>query len=232
MYSLTFLQCIPCFHYFLLTLVLLLIARIKYPHPESLEVEEKKEETKDNISKSFYFYLIAISFCAFGFIDFPLITYHVETLNIFDVKNLPLLYSLAMLIDAFAALFFGTLFDKFGIKVLILSTLVSFLFALFIFIFPNSYTIYIGVALWGVGMGAQESILKSAVAKLTSKDKRSLGFGLFEGVFGLRWFVGSMILGILYEASLLALAVVSMAFEIVSIGFYILSIKSNIVKKT
>ena len=88
----------------ILTLVLLLIARIKYPHPESLEVEEKKEETKDNISKSFYFYLIAISFCAFGFIDFPLITYHVETLNLFDVKNLPLLYSLAMLIDAFAAL--------------------------------------------------------------------------------------------------------------------------------
>ena len=215
----------------ILTLVLLLIARIKYPHPESLEVEEKKEETKDNISKSFYFYLIAISFCAFGFIDFPLITYHVETLNLFDVKNLPLLYSLAMLIDAFAALLFGTLFDKFGIKVLILSTLVSFLFPLFIFIFPNSYTIYIGVALWGVGMGAQESILKSAVAKLTSKDKRSLGFGLFEGVFGLSWFLGSMILGILYEASLLALAVVSMAFEIVSIGFYILSIKSNIVKK-
>ena len=121
----------------ILTLVLLLIARIKYPHPESLENEEKKEETKDNISKSFYFYLIAISFCAFGFIDFPLITYHVETLNIFDVKNLPLLYSLAMLIDAFAALFFGTLFDKFGIKVLILSTLVSFLFPLFIFIFPT-----------------------------------------------------------------------------------------------
>ena len=216
----------------ILTLVLLLIARIKYPHPESLEIEEKKEETKDNISKSFYFYLIAISFCAFGFIDFPLITYHVETLNIFDVKNLPLLYSLAMLIDAFAALFFGTLFDKFGIKVLILSTLVSFLFPFFIFIFPNAYTIYIGVSLWGVGMGAQESILKSAVAKLTSKDKRSLGFGLFEGVFGLSWFLGSMILGILYEASLLALAVVSMAFEIVSIGFYILSIKSNIVKKT
>ena len=81
-------------------------------------------------------------------------------------------------------------------------------------------------------MGAQESILKSAVAKLTSKDKRSLGFGLFEGVFGLSWFLGSMILGILYEASLLALTVVSMAFEIVSIGFYILSIKSNIVQKT
>ena len=54
---------------------------------------------------------------------------------------------------------------------------------------------------------------------------------LKEPCNGLGWFIGSIILVILYEASILVLTVVSMAFEIVSIGFYILSIKSNIIQK-
>ena len=130
-----------------------------------------------------------------------------------------------MLIDAFAALLFGTLFDKFGIKVLILSTLVSFLFPLFIFIFPNSYTIYIGVALWGVGMGAQESIMKAAVAGIVPKSMRSTGFGIFETGFGIAWFLGSWITGYFYDHNLYLMIFISVASQGMAILFYYLSIK-------
>ena len=144
-------------------------------------------------------------------------------LNIIKVEYLPILYSIAMLIDAFAALLFGVLFDKFGIKVLVLSTLLSFSFPLFIFNYSSKPMIYIGVVMWGCGMGAQESILKAAVAKLVPKETRSLGFALFEGIFGLCWFIGSYVLGWLYEFDLIALIITSMSFAGISIIFYVLS---------
>lgn len=46
----------------------------------------------------------------------------------------------------------------------------------------------LGVALWGVGMGAQESVMKAAVATMTSKEHRAGSYGAFEFFFGLAWF--------------------------------------------
>ena len=211
----------------ILTLCILLFARVKYPTPETFE--DDKEEDKSNklvISKSFKYYLVAISLVAFSFIDFPLITYHVASLNIINEKNLPMLYSLAMLVDSISALIFGFLFDKIGFKTLVLSTLLSMTFPLFIFNFNNSVLIIIGICLWGVGMGAQESILKSSVAKLSTKETRSKCFGLFEGVFGLSWFIGSSVLGLIYEASMIAFIIIPIILQICAMIGYILSIRN------
>ena len=211
----------------ILTLCILLFARVKYPTPETFE--DDKEEDKSNqlvISKSFKYYLVAISLVAFSFIDFPLITYHVASLDIINEKNLPMLYSLAMLVDSISALIFGFLFDKIGFKTLVLSTLLSMTFPLFIFNFNNSVLIIIGICLWGVGMGAQESILKSSVAKLSTKETRSKCFGLFEGIFGLSWFIGSFVLGLIYEASMIAFIIIPIILQICAIIGYILSIRN------
>ena len=211
----------------ILTLCILLFARVKYPTPETFE--DDKEEDNSNklvISKSFKYYLVAISLVAFSFIDFPLITYHVSSLNIINEKNLPMLYSLAMLVDSISALIFGFLFDKIGFKTLVLSTLLSMTFPLFIFNFNNSALIIIGICLWGVGMGAQESILKSSVAKLSTKETRSKCFGLFEGIFGLSWFIGSFVLGFIYEASMIAFIILPIILQTCAIIGYILSIRN------
>lgn len=211
----------------ILTLCILLFARVKYPTPETFE--DDKEEDNSNklvISKSFKYYLVAISLVAFSFIDFPLITYHVSSLNIINEKNLPMLYSLAMLVDSISALIFGFLFDKIGFKTLVLSTLLSMTFPLFIFNFNNSVLIIIGICLWGVGMGAQESILKSSVAKLSTKETRSKCFGLFEGIFGLSWFIGSFVLGFIYEASMIAFIILPIILQTCAIIGYILSIRN------
>ena len=80
------------------------------------------------------------------------------------------------------------LFDKIAFKSLILSTLCSFMFPLFIFVATNKLMVFI---MWFLGHWYWQSRInsKSAVAKLIGKNKRSLGFGLFEGVFGLCWFL-------------------------------------------
>lgn len=41
----------------------------------------------------------------------------------------------------------------------------------------------IRIILWGIGMGAQESIIKAAVSKIIPKNMRSTGFGIFETEF-------------------------------------------------
>jgi len=101
------------------------------------------------------------------------------------------------------------------------------MFSLFIFIGHSLPMIVIGSVLWGVGMGAQESILKSAVTILIPKNNRAIGFGIFEFSFGLFWFIGSYIIGVLYEVSLVWLIIFSCGFEALSLPFYLLSSRKN-----
>ena len=55
----------------------------------------------------------------------------------------------------------------------------SSLFAPLVF-FPNAHGRLRGMTLWGMGMGAQESILKAALAGLVSGDKRGSAYGIFN----------------------------------------------------
>ena len=59
--------------------------------------------------------MVAISFIAIGFMDYPLIAYHLEETNRITSEHIPLLYAMAMGVDAIAALIFGYLFDRKGI---------------------------------------------------------------------------------------------------------------------
>lgn len=210
----------------LITLGLVLFSRYRYPHPETFEqTEEKKEAFR--FRKSFVFYMIAISLFAFGFADFTLITLHAAKTQAFPDSTLSLLYAAAMAVDAFAALFFGWLFDRIGLKALILSTLCSAFFAGFVFLTGNPVLIGVGIVLWGVGMGAQESIMKAAVSSIIPRTHRSAGFGIFETGFGVAWFLGSWLLGALYDVRPLYLVLVSVAAQLLAVPFYLLSLKAD-----
>ncbi len=210
----------------LITLGLVLFSRYRYPHPETFEqTEEKKEAFR--FRKSFVFYMIAISLFAFGFADFTLITLHAAKTQAFPDSTLSLLYAAAMAVDAFAALFFGWLFDRIGLKALILSTLCSAFFAGFVFLTGNPVLIGVGIVLWGVGMGAQESIMKAAVSSIIPRTHRSAGFGIFETGFGVAWFLGSWLLGALYDVRPLYLVLVSVAVQLLAVPFYLLSLKAD-----
>ena len=200
----------------LITLFCLLRAKHKFPHPEQFE-KVNEEHSKLSLNKNFWIYNIAISLFAFGFLDFPLITMHVSKLSIMPQTYLPLLYAVAMLVDAFAALIFGWMYDKYGMRVLMLSNLLAAGFVALIFMTHSVSGIVLGVILWGIGMGAQESILKSAVATLVPKQNRSMGFGLFETLFGACWFIGSWVLGVLYDYSIGVMVVMSVVTQLLSI---------------
>lgn len=210
----------------LITIGLVVFSKIKYPNPEMFE-KQKEEETQFHFHRSFVFYMIAICLFAFGFADFTLITLHAAKMRAFPDSTLSLLYAAAMAIDAFAALFFGWLFDKIGLKALIFSTLFSAFFSCFIFLTGSPIMIMVGILLWGIGMGAQESIMKAAVSKIIPRSMRSTGFGIFETGFGIAWFLGSWLLGALYDIKPLYLVVISMIAQILAIVFYVACIKTE-----
>ena len=202
-----------------ITLVLLLVTRLKFPNPEHFE-PEPKAYVPFRLDKPFLLYIAGISLFAFGFIDYSLVVMHISAAFDFSTETLPLLYAGAMLVDAVAALGFGLLYDKKGAKALILSTLLSAPFAVCIFAFRSVPLLLIGLFMWGVGMGAQESILKAAVANIVPKQSRATGYGIFECAFGVFWFLGSWLLGILYDHSLPAMIALSVAAQLAAIPLY------------
>ncbi len=211
----------------LITIALVIISKVKYPDPEIFEKAQDETKTEFHFKKSFVFYMAAICLFAFGFADFTLITLHSARSEAFPAATLSLLYAAAMAVDAFAALFFGWLFDKIGLKALIYSTLCSTFFAPFVFLSSNPILIGTGIVLWGIGMGAQESIMKAAVSKIVPKSMRSTGFGIFETGFGIAWFLGSWLLGALYDINALWVAIVSVAVQLLAVVFYIITIRSE-----
>jgi len=141
--------------------------------------------------------------------------------------TLPLLYAGAMLVDAIAALIFGYMYDRIGVKALVISTVISAPFALCIFTTVSVPLLFLGIALWGVGMGAQESILKAAVSTMVPKNSRATGYGIFECSFGIFWFLGSWLLGMLYEFHLPTMIAVSVLAQLLAIPLYLYSARSK-----
>lgn len=206
----------------LTTVVLLLFARRKFPNPENFEPDVKKT-VKIRMNRPFLLYLIAISLFSLGFLDFPLITMHTARRGMLPDDFLPLIYAGAMFLDAVAALVFGWLFDKYGLSILMLSTLIAAPFAWFVFGGSSPWALFIGVGLWGIGMGAQESVLKAAVTSLVPKGNRSTGYGVFQTAFGICLFIGSWLMGILYDVSIPALIAFSILTQLAAIPFFYFS---------
>lgn len=198
------------------TLVTLIISKWKYPHPEEFETTKEKS---NRFSSAFYWYLGAISFLALGFIDYPVIAYHLESMTSIEVVYIPLLYALAMGVDAIAALIFGSLFDRIGETSLQIAIGIAMFYVPFAFLSQSPWLIIVGIILWGIGMGAQESILKAVVALVVSKEKRATAYGWMNAIFGLAWWLGSMAMGALYQVNLLGMVIFSIVMELFSIGF-------------
>jgi MFS family permease len=200
----------------LLCLTTLVFARIWYPRPHELEERSTELLETKGFSKTYWIYVAAGALIAAGFADFSLVSFHFKkAANISDTE-VALFYALAMGAGAMTNLVFGRLFDRVGVPVAIGAFLVGSLFAPFVFL-GQFWLILIGMVLWGIGMGAQNSLLKAMLAGVIPASKRSTGFGLFYTFFGVAWFIGSALMGFLYDKSLVTLIVFSVACQLMAV---------------
>lgn len=197
----------------LVGLGVLLVGQQLYPNPRSFEPDPPASEGK-GLPRVFWIYLVAAACVAMGFADFPLIALHLQQVRGQgrEEVGIPLLYALAMGVDAVAALLCGRLFDRMGLWSLLGAVLLACGFAPLAFSGRYDLTV-LGMVLWGIGMGAQESIMKAAVAGMVPPESRGVAFGLFTSGYGLAWFLGSALMGWLYDLSLPGLVIFSMGMQ-------------------
>ncbi|HUK41387.1 MAG TPA: MFS transporter [Candidatus Acidoferrales bacterium] len=204
-----------------LALLVLLATRFVYPNPQDLEKISSDLETKE-LSRRYWLYLGASGLIAAGYVDFPLIAYHFAKSQLAPAPDwIPILYAIAMGADALAALVLGRLFDRVGLPLLVGTVLVCAFFPALVF-FGGFQIAMLGMILWGIGMGVQESIMRAVIADMVSADRRATAYGIFNGGFGVFWLLGSALMGVLYDRSIFALTVFSMLAQLASLPLFLL----------
>ncbi|MCX7987614.1 MAG: MFS transporter [Bacteroidales bacterium] len=199
----------------LVALSILWYCKKLYPLPENLEIKRITVATS-GFRSNYWIYVIAIALIAAGYADFPLIAYHFKAQGLANDAVIPIFYAAAMGADALTALILGRLYDRNGIFVMGITFLIALGFAPLVF-FGNHIWLWIGMILWGIGMGAQESIVRAEIAGIIPQDKRGLAFGTFNAIYGISWFVGSAIMGLLYDFSLWATVLFSVLSQLIAV---------------
>ncbi|MCS7182618.1 MAG: MFS transporter [Thermoanaerobaculum sp.] len=166
---------------------------------------------------SFWWLLAFVALHVAGFAHFQLLAFHLQKHQVLPTVSIPVLFSLAMLVDGAVALPAGWLFDRVGLKALCLVPLVTAPVALLVFT-TSPIAAAVGVALWGAAMGLEETILKAAVATLVEAPRRATAFGLFHAVSGLAWLVGSLLLAGLYSQNPLAAGAASLMLQVLALA--------------
>jgi len=197
----------------------LLIARAWFP---AQGTTAPVQETQVRLPKVFWIYVASAGVLACGFVDFSLLSYHFEKTGVVKSAVIPLLYSGAMAVNAITAPIFGRLFDRFGLAMLSIGTLIS-MFSLPLGFLGGPTWAMAGVGCWATGIGAQDAILRSGISQVVSMNKRGSAFGAFNGVFGVMWFAGSAIMGLLYGHSVVAVVVFGLSLQLLAAAsFFVL----------
>ncbi len=203
----------------LITLSILVVARLTYPRPEEMETNPPDIKAA-GLPRVFWVYLAGAVLVAVGFADFPFIAYHFARTSTVSSTLIPVFYSVAMGASGVGSLVFGRLFDRFGLSVLIPLTILSALFAPLVFL-GNSWVALVGVALWGLGIGVHESIMPAAVATMVPVQRRASAYGLFTAGYGIFWFLGSAVIGVLYGVSIPVLIAFCLVVELAAIPLFV-----------
>ena len=202
-----------------LALVVIGMAARLYPHPQHLEVSAPTLETT-GFNRPYWLYVVAVGLLGAGYADFPLIAYHFGKTAVLPSDYIPLFYAVAMGVDAVAALVLGRLFDRLGMPVIVVTAALSAFFTPLVFLGSFKLAL-LGMVLWGIGMGSLESIIKAALAGMVPRHRRATGYGIFNAGFGLFWFLGSALMGFLYDFSLGALVAFSVTVQLLAIPFFL-----------
>lgn len=210
----------------LIALAVALTARRQYPRPRDFDLAPPALDAA-GLQRNYWLYMAAVALVGAGYADFALIAYHFGQVAVVSAPVIPILYAVAMASDAVAALLLGHLFDRRGITVVAVATVIAAAASPLVFL-GGAAAAFAGMVLWGVGMGAQESIMRAVVARMTAPDRRSTAYGILNAVFGVAWFAGSVLLGVVYDQSVVAVAVLSLLLQLLALPFLVAMMRQSV----
>jgi MFS family permease len=196
----------------------LIAAQKLYSLPPELHrrsVQPRSASAK-GLPRAFWMYLGFVAVSVAGYAPFPLMAYHFKVSALLPDAQIAVLFAVAMGVDALVALLAGRWFDRIGLMTLLAVPLLSLPIAPLAFSL-NSGMVWVGAIFWGAVMGIQETVMRAALADMTASERRATAYGIFNAAYGIAWFLGSLLMGILYEVSISSLVVFSIALELLSL---------------
>jgi MFS family permease len=180
---------------FVLMMIVIFYTYQKVGKRVQVDVENIKQE-RAPLSRGFWFYCIAVFLNTLGLIPVALILFRGSLIlqPLGQSWVVPILYVVVQAVDAPMALVSGHLFDKLGVKLLVLP------FALAVF--PDFFVSYgglVGVVVacvgFGLVLGMQESIYRAAVCELVPLGRRGTAYGIFNALLGFGTLASGAIFG-------------------------------------
>lgn len=213
------------------SLVVLAILRRRAPHPEAYEQGERTKTVAAQreappLSTRFWGYSGFTALTMLGYATFAVLAFHLQVRHVVPTYQIPIIYAVAMGVDAVAALASGWLYDRVGLRGLVVLPVLAAVVPVLSFS-TNAVLVWIGALVWGAAMGVHESTMKAAVADLVPPARRGSGYGIFAAVYGVAWLAGSAAIGALYDVSVTAIVVFTTVTQLVAlIAFFPLVIRT------
>lgn len=208
-----------------LAFALLLALRRAVPAPAAYEPADVPEATTGAaaaapLPRRFWLYAAFTALSVLGFATWGVLAYHLQVEHVVSEALIPVIYAVAMGVDAIAALASGWLYDRIGLRGLIVVPVLTAAVPFLSFATAPAL-VWIGAAVWGAALGVQESTLRAAVADLVPRTRRGFGYGTFTAIYGLAWLAGGTLIGALYEESVTAVQVAVVAAQVLAVAAFV-----------
>ncbi|QCB97480.1 MFS transporter [Arthrobacter sp. PAMC25564] len=211
-----------------LALVAVLLLRRAVPVPERFDAQAVTDHAVERGSRAarvplparFWWYSAFTAVSMFGFSTFGVISYHLEVQKVLPSALIPVTYAVSMGAAALAALASGALYDRIGLRGLLIALPLTAAVPFLSFTTAPAL-VWAGAVVWGAALGIHESTLRAAVADLVPAVRRGTGYGIFTAGYGMAWLAGSTIIGALYTASYAGLVIFTVGTQLVALIVFI-----------
>ena len=172
-------------------------------------------------------YAIGGALVAAGYVDFALIAFRFQRDHVVGVAAISIWFAVAMAVGAIAAPILGRLFDRIGNPVIAIAIALTSAATPLAFLGRGGVA-EAGVAMWGVGIAVQDALLLALIAGVLAQRRRATSFGLYDLIFGLAWFAGSAISGVLLDRSIVTLVLFSTLLQLCAIPFFLVKSSAGV----
>ncbi|WP_343061525.1 MFS transporter [Nocardioides luti] len=194
-------------------MALLVVVRRRVPDmtvfdEEPLEVRASAPiEHPTRLPRIFYVFAVSCAASTLGLMTFGIISFHLVEADLVRPAAVPLVYALAMAVEAVAALATGFAYDRVGARVLLALPVLVALVPLLAFA-DTLRLVLVGLVVWGLAVGIQDSTVKALVADLVPSGRLATAYGVFAAFQGAAALAGGALGGALYDNGVTDLVVV------------------------
>jgi len=184
-------------------LLMLVRLRLSAPDPAAYDPtvavsEAKRLRLGRGLPRTFWVYAAFSAATMFGFATWGVLAYHLVARDVVSEGMVPVMYAAAMGAAAVTAVASGHLYDRVGMRGLVVLPALGVLVPLLSFQ-TSVWAVVAGAIVWGAGMGIHDSTMRAAVTDLVPRERRGTGYGTFTAAYGLAWLAGAALIGLFYE---------------------------------